>query len=308
MRNLTLRQLRAVEAVSRTGKIVFAAKELGLTQPAVSLQLRDAERAARTPLFDRTSDGMRPTAAGLAVVSAVQAIEGRLRILGEEVEAIRGVRRGELKLGVASTAKYFAPAIMAAFLREHPDIDMTLTVGNRAEMIDALRSHRIDLALMGRPPREVSVRSFVFGGHPLVIIAATTHPLVHSSNISKERIADEHFLLREIGSGTRAALDMFFGDLPERPDAIGVTMGSNETIKQSVIAGLGVALISAHTIAQEVEMGRLAVLDVEGTPIRRQWFSVTRGDRSTTPIMRAFDEFLQQHANEFLPKIAAVSA
>jgi len=196
MHDLSLRQLRAIATVCRTKKIVTAAKELGLTQPAVSLQLREAEQLIGAPLFDRTVEGMRPTAAGLAVVEAARAIEERLRILSDEVDAIVGGRKGQLRLGVVSTAKYFAPAIMAAFMREHPGIEMSLWVGNRAETIAALQNHSVDLALMGRPPREVQVRSALFGEHPLVIIAAPNHPLASRKGITKEEVAKEHFLVR----------------------------------------------------------------------------------------------------------------
>lgn len=303
MHNLTFRQLRAVSAVHRTGKIINAAKALGLTQPAVSLQLRDAELAAGLPLFDRTADGMRPTAAGLAVVDAANAIDERLRLMTEEIDAIASGRRGLLRLGVVSTAKYFAPAMMAAFMRNHPEIEMTLWVGNRAEAVDSLKAHRIDVALMGRPPNELPVRSALFGEHPLVIVSAPDHPLAGARRIAKERVAKEHFLVREPGSGTRTSFDMFLSDLPGRIDNPGAEMGSNETIKQAVMAGLGIALISAHTIAQEVEAGRLAVLDVEGLPIRRQWFSVSRADRSLTPVMAAFEEFLKLQGSRFLPDV-----
>jgi DNA-binding transcriptional LysR family regulator len=303
MHDLSLRQLRAVSAVFRTRKIVLAAKELGLTQPAVSLQLREAENLIGAPLFDRTVEGMRPTAAGLAVVDAARAIEERLRVLADEVEAIVGGRKGALRLGVVSTAKYFAPAIMAAFMREHPGIEMSLWVGNRAETIAALHTHGVDIALMGRPPREVQVRAALFGEHPLVIIAAPDHPLAQTRDITKDRVAKEHFLVREPGSGTRISLDIFLADIPGRLDNPGVEMGSNETIKQAVMAGLGVALISAHTIAQEVETRRLVILDVVGMPIRRQWFSVSRLDRSMTPAMRAFEDFLKAEGAKFLPAL-----
>jgi DNA-binding transcriptional LysR family regulator len=300
MQNLTLRQLRAVSAVHRTGKIVNAAKELGLTQPAVSLQLRDAETAAGVHLFERTSGGLRPTAAGLAVSNAARTIDERLRLLAEEVDAIAGGRRGLLRLGVVSTAKYFAPAVMAAFKREHSEIDMTLWVGNRAGTIESLRDHRIDVALMGWPPNEVPVRSVLFGDHPLVIVAAPDHPLAGARRIAKESLAREHFLLREIGSGTRRSLDMFLSDLGGM-EYRGSEMGSNETIKQAVMAGLGIALISAHTIAQEVAVGRLSILDVVGLPIRRQWFSVMRADRSPSPVMMAFERYLIENGAFFLP-------
>lgn len=300
---LTLRQLRAVLAVRNHGKIVNAAKALGLSQPAVTLQLQEAEGHLGIPLFERLPGGMRPTAAGTKVVEAALAIEDRLRVLGNEVEALKGGQQGLLRLGVVSTAKYFAPAIMAAFKRAHPEIDMTIWVGNREETIDSITAHNVDVALMGRPPRGLPIRASVFGEHPSVIIAPVDHPLVKERNISKLRIAEEQFLMREPGSGTRIALEIFFSDVPGRSDYLGIEMGSNETIKQAVMAGLGIALISAHTIAQEVEIGRLAVLDVEGMPVKSHWFCVSRSDRLLTPVMETFEAFLRREGEGFLPKV-----
>ena len=305
MNGITLRQLSAILAIQRTGKIINAAKSLGLTQPAVSLQLQEAERIAGTSLFERTRDGLRPTAAGRAVVEAARAVEERLQILGDEIEAIRGGRRGRLKLGVVSTAKYFAPAMMAGFMKQHPDLEISLWVGNRAETIAAIETHHVDIALMGRPPREFPVRAMQFGPHPFVIIAPPDHPLVGKGLVSKQRVAEEKFLVREPGSGTRIALDIFLSEIPGRIDNVGVELGSNETIKQAVMAGLGIALISSHTIAQEVEFGRLRVLEVEGLPIKRQWFSVSRADRTVTPAMQAFEQFLREQGKSYLPNVVA---
>jgi DNA-binding transcriptional LysR family regulator len=301
MRNLTLKQLKAIQAIVAHGKIVSAAKALGLSPPAVTIQLRQVEEEIGLALFDRTADGMRPTAAGLAFVDAAQAIEERMRLLRDQMDAIKGVRSGSLRLGVVSTAKYFAPRLMAAFMKEHPDIEMRLAVGNREETIDRLRNHDIDIALMGRPAREVPVRASAFGDHPLVIIAPPEHPLAKTRDISKERIAEEHFLIREPGSGTRISLEIFLGEVPGRIDDLGVEMGSNETIKQAVMAGLGIAFISAHTIASEVEAGRLVILDVAGMPIRRQWFSVMRADHAISPAMATFHDFLMRRGAMYLP-------
>ncbi len=307
MRNLSLKQLRSIMAIRRHGKIVTAAAALGVTPPAVTLQLQQLEREAGLALFDRTPDGMRPTAAGLAVLDAAQAIEERLRVLVDEIDAIKGVRRGSLRLGVVSTAKYFAPRLMAAFMAEFPDIEMRLVVGNRAETIERLKDHDIDIALMGRPPPGVPVRSAVFGDHPLVIIAAPDHPLVTRRAIAKERIARESLLMREEGSGTRISMEIFMRDVAGWMEKPVIEMDSNETIKQSVMAGLGVAFISAHTVAAELETGRLALLDVAGMPIRRQWFAVARSDRAMTPAMAAFHDFLARQGARHLPFLAQLS-
>lgn len=301
MRNLTLRQFRAIQAIAASGKIVNAARLLGLSAPAVTIQLRQVEEEAGIELFDRTNEGMRPTAAGLVFIEAAQMIEERLRVLEDQIDAIKGVRIGTLKLGVVSTAKYFAPRLMAAFMKEHPDIEMQLSIGNRAETIASLKGHDVDIALMGRPAKDIPVRASAFGDHPLVIIAPPDHPLADMRDISKERIAQENFLIREPGSGTRISLEIFLGEVPGRLDDLGVEMGSNETIKQAVMAGLGIAFISAHTIASEVEAGRLVILDVVGMPIRRQWFAVTRSDHAISPAMATFHDFLMRKGAMYLP-------
>jgi len=305
MRSITLRQLRAVLAVHRNGRIVSAAKALGLTQPAVTLQIKDIETAVGLPLFDRFSDGLRPTDAGRAVIDAATVIEERLIALADEINAFKGVRRGALRLGIVSTAKYFAPALIAEFGRHHPGIEITLREGNRAEIVEALRDHRIDIALMGRQPREVPVRAAAFGAHPFIVIAGAGHPLVGVRAIEKAVIAQEHFLVRERGSGTRSAFEFFFSDVVDRPDNFGSEMGSNETIKQAVMAGLGIAFISGHTVAQELELGRLRSLDVVGMPIFKQWFAVAHIDHTETPSMAAFSTFLAEQGEKHLPDLAA---
>jgi DNA-binding transcriptional LysR family regulator len=301
MRNISLRQLRAMSAIQRHGKIVSAAAELGLTPPAVTLQLQQLEHETGLVLFDRTPDGMRATAAGLAVLDAAQAVEERLRVLSDEIDAVKGVKQGSLRLGVVSTAKYFAPRLMAAFMADFPGIEMRLKVGNRAQTIDSLKNHDLDIALMGRPPDDVPVRAVVIGDHPLVIIAAPDHPLVRQRDISKEIIAGESVLLREPGSGTRTSMEIFMRGVTGWMDSPAIEMDSNETIKQSVMAGLGVAFISGHTVSYELEAGRLALLDVVGMPLRRQWFAVARSDRVMTPAMAAFHDFLARSGTRYLP-------
>lgn len=301
MQNITLRQLRSLRSIHNLAKISSAAKELGLTAPAVTLQLQQLEAEIGLILFDRTPDGMRPTAAGLVVLEAARAIDERLRLLADEIGAIAEGKTGNLKLGVVSTAKYFAPRLIAAFLKQFPGIQVDLHVGNRSETIAALKRHELDTALMGRPPRDVPVRSLMFGSHPFVIVAPADHPLAGKRGISKSEIAEQRFLIREPGSGTRSSLEVYFGDIPEKLDDLGTEMGSNETIKQAVMAGLGIAFISAHTIEQELQMRRLVILDVEGMPITRQWFGVSRLDRSISPAMKAFHEFLVRDGAASLP-------
>lgn len=301
MRTLTLRQLRSVQAIERHGTIAAAARTLGLTAPAVTLQIKQLEEEFGLMLFDRTSDGMHLREAGHAVLRAANAIETVLRGLGDEIDAIKGLRHGSMRLGVVSTAKYFAPRLIAAFRKEHPDIEIKLMVGNRSEIIDDLRSYRLDLALMGRPPRDFPVKAEAFGDHPLVMIAAPDHPLAAKRDIDKSELLETRLIIREPGSGTRKALETFFSSIPDALDRDTMEMDSNETIKQAVMAGLGIAFLSAHTVAFEVEMERLAILDVTDMPIRKQWFAVSRTDRVASPSEDAFKTFLGRRGASFLP-------
>jgi DNA-binding transcriptional LysR family regulator len=301
MRTLTLRQLRSVQAIERSGTIAAAARTLALTAPAVTLQIKQVEEDLGLMLFDRTSEGMHLREAGYAVLRAANAIETVLRGLADEIDAIKGLRHGSIRLGVVSTAKYFAPNVIAAFRKAHPDIEIRLVVGNRSEIIDGLRSYRLDLAFMGRPPRDFPVTATAFGDHPLVMIAPPDHPLAARRDIAKLDLLAEPLIIREPGSGTRKALETFFSDVPDALDRDAIEMDSNETIKQAVMAGLGIAFISAHTVAFEVEMGRLTILDVVDMPIRKQWFAVSRTDRVPSPAEDAFKNFLANRGASFLP-------
>ena len=301
MKNLTLRQLRSIQAIDKTKKISAAAREIGLTAPAVTLQLKRVEEAGEIQLFERSWEGMHITTAGRAYVEAAGAIEGILRQLEDKIDAIKGGKSGRIRLGIVSTAKYFAPYLVAEFAKINPDIEILMTVGNREHLLEMLHANEADIFIMGRPPNNINVKSFILGDHPLVVIAPPDHPLANRREISKERIADETFLIREKGSGTRTSLEIYLGEIPGKLDALGIEMDSIETIKQSVMAGMGIGIISAHTIAQEVEGGRMVILDVEGMPIKRQWFAVARATMAISPAMESFQNFLQQNCARFFP-------
>lgn len=306
MKHLTLRQLRSIQTIDDTGKISDAARKLGLTAPAVTLQLQQVEDAAGMLLFDRTSEGVKITAAGRAFVEAAGAVDEILSQLEDNIDSIKGVRVGRLRLAIVSTAKYFAPFLIAGFAKIHPEIEVEFEIGNRSRMVELLRKHEADLFIMGRPPKEFSVRASVFGDHPLVMVAPPDHPLARARDISKERIAQETLLIREPGSGTRTSLEIFMSDIPGKLDNLGVAMDSNETIKQAAMAGLGVGFVSAHTLANEVASGKLVILDVESLPVRRQWFSVTRTDRAISPVMASFQEFLLKNGAQYFPEFPAL--
>jgi LysR family transcriptional regulator, low CO2-responsive transcriptional regulator len=304
MRRLTLKQLETVRAVAQAGTIVLASEKLNVTPAALTSRIKLLEEDAGLAFFDRYGGRLRLTAAGEEVVSAARRVDVVLTELDNVLAAIRGMRAGRISVGVVSTAKYFAPRLIAAFAKQNPGIDVSISVGNRAEMVNQLRDYGIDVALMGRPPMDFPIESESFGPHPQVVIAAPDHPLAGKHAIDKAELTNENFIVREEGSGTRSVFEYFFSNVVVRQPRISIEIGSNETIKQAVIAGLGIALISAHTIEAEVESGRLVVLDVKGLPIIRQWFIVRRADRPFSPMGQAVWNFTVAEGPKLLPKLS----
>ena len=303
-RQTSLRQLRAMGAVARTGTVTAAAQLLSVTPPAVAQQLRLLEEAlGGVALLERAGAGARPTDAGREVLTALGRVEAALLDCSAAIEALRGMDGGRVAVGVISTAKYFGPFALAAFQRAHPKVELRILVGNRRETVAALEALEMDVAVMGRPPEHFPVERAVIGDHPHVIIAPPGHALAERRGVPLGEVARETFLLREPGSGTRELMRRLFTEagLPLGGET---EIGSNETIKQAVMAGMGVALLSAHTIAAEVKDGRLTVLDVEGLPVVRQWFVVRHRDKRLLPAAQAlWDHFVRSGAR-FLPRAA----
>jgi LysR family transcriptional regulator, low CO2-responsive transcriptional regulator len=301
VRELTIRQLRALAAVHRDRSVTAAAKQLYLTQPAVTLQIRNLQDLAGLPLIQRTNDGMRLTDAGREVLALSERIESAIADCETSLEMIAGKTAGRISIGAVSTAKYFVPFAISAFSRIYPDVEITLSIGNRQEIGMALRGYDLDIAIMGRPPVDIDMDVHLIGDHPHVIIAPTAHRLARKTRITLNELAGETFLTREPGSGTRGLMEQFFESARVQPK-IGMAMSSNETIKQAVIAGLGIAFISAHTVATELDERRLVTLDVTGLPIVRQWFVLARKDKVLLPPARAMQEFLSAKGARFLPR------
>ncbi len=304
---ITLKQLRALDAAIREGTISGAAQSLSVTPPAVTMQMRLLEETVGLPLVERTNAGLRPTDAGQVVLDAVHRCEAALEACGDALDALKGTGGGRVIVGVVSTAKYFAPRALAAFARAHPGVDVRLSVGNRGETVAALQDYELDFAVMGRPPDGFEVDRAVIGDHPHVIIAPPDHPMAARKSIAIADLAGETFLLREEGSGTRLLMRRLFAEVGLDP-TIGMEIGSNETIKQAVMAGLGVALISAHTIAPELSDGRLAMLKVDGLPVMRQWFVVKRRSKELLPASQALWDFMAVSGAEFLPGLGATQS
>lgn len=298
--NLTLRQLRAFAATIHSGSQTVAAQTLGVTQPAVTLQLQSLQDLAGLPLLQRTSEGPIATDAGRVVLELDTRIKLALDDCIQALQGIKGLSGGRVAIGAVSTAKYFVPAAIGAFARRHPDIEMKLTIGNRSEIMQALRDYALDVAITGRPPDDIDLERRLIGDHPNIIIAPADHPFAHRKGLKLQDLASEFFIVREPGSGTRLLMQKFVDDAAFRPK-IGMEIDSNETIKQAVMAGLGIAFISGHTVALEIQHGRLAALDVAGLPMVRQWFVVRRVDKHLLPPAQALLEFLSREAGRFLP-------
>ena len=300
---LTLRQLRGLLALEEAGTVTQAAASLGLTPPAVSMQMGQLEEIVGMPVTERTPSGFQLTDAGRELADTARRIEMNLRDCGESLSVLLGTEGGRVVVGGVSTAKYFLPRAVAAFAEAWQGVSVQLRIGNRDEVVAALRSYEIDLAVTGRPPLDFAIRRSVVGDHPYLVIASPDHPLAACGDrVALERLTTETLLMREKGSGTRTLAMQLFSDagLDAPP---GMEMGTNESIKQGVMAGLGIAVISSHTVAAEVMAGRLAVLRVDGLPIIKDWFVARRRERRLLPAAQAFWDFMSTRGGDFLPEV-----
>ncbi|MBE0625724.1 MAG: LysR family transcriptional regulator [Burkholderiales bacterium] len=301
MRHATLRQLQVFEAVARKLSFSRAAAELHLTQPAVSMQVKLMEEHAGLPLFERLGKKIFLTEAGAELHQHSRVIAQQLRDADEALAARRGLSQGRLLITMVSTAKYFVPPLLARFLGQHPGVTVKLSANNREVVLKQLADNEVDLAIMGRTPEGMDAVAEPFARHPHVIIAAPANPLAKKRRIPLARLAQETFLIREPGSGTRALLERLFAE-HRLPLNVSMEMASNETIKQAVQAGMGVSLLSLHTIELELKTRRLVVLDVQGLPIVRDWHVVHLAAKRLSPVAQAFREFLLSTAGKLVPE------
>jgi LysR family transcriptional regulator for metE and metH len=301
LRQLTLKQMRGFTAVVNSGSVSAAARELHLTPPAVSLQLRDLEKAIGIPLLERSESGMVVTLAGQELFELSKSIQDSLTRFGEVIGDLKGVDHGVVAVGVVSTARYFAPTVLAEFIKIYPQVKIQLLVGNRETTMEKLESMELDFAITGLPPDHFGVKKEFISKHPQIIIAPPGHRLAKKHRIALSELQDETFLLREPGSGTRSITDKLFARNRNLPGS-GLEFGSNETIKQAVMAGLGIAVISAHTVAAELKEKRLVALDVKGLPINRKWFVVKHANKRFLPSAQALWNFIARNGKHYLPQ------
>lgn len=297
--HLTIRQLQVFEAAARLGGYTRAAEALHLSQPAVSQQIRQLEEQSGMPLFDQIGKKVHLTDAGRALYHHAQLILGQVLEAQLTLEELRGVQRGQLNITVASTANYFAPRLIAAFSQRYPEVKVTLDVSNREHILALLGDSDKDLAIMGRPPDEANLVAHPFMENPLVVIAALSHPLAREHAIPLARLANEPFITRESGSGTRMAAERFFAAEGIARQTV-MEMSSNEAIKQAVQAGLGLGIVSIHTLEMELALQRLAILDVTGFPILRHWYAVHRQGKRFSAVAQAFLDFVMTEGADLI--------
>jgi LysR family transcriptional regulator, low CO2-responsive transcriptional regulator len=307
LRNATLRQLKIFETVARRLSFSRAAEELYLTQPAVSTQVKQLEEHAGLPLFEQLGKRIFLTAAGNEMLHYSRAILEQFREADDAMSRLKGISGGTLNVAVISAGDYFFPRLLAAFTRRNTDVRLNLAVHNREELLHQLTDNLTDLAVMVRPPRELDTENISFAPHPYVIVAPPDHPLVGRRDIPLEALADEPFIVRERGSDTWNSMEEgFAGRLTDLNIAMEIT--STETIKQAVIAGMGLSFLSAHTISMELQVGKLAVLDIAGFPVMLNWFVVHRNHKRLPPVALAFKQFLVEEGAAQIEAITQIVA
>ncbi|CAD5369082.1 HTH-type transcriptional regulator CfxR [Rubrivivax sp. A210] len=298
--NITFRQLRVFVEVAQRSSMARAAEALHLTPPAVSMQIKEIEGQVGLPLFDRHGRALSLSTAGEYFLVHARRLLAALKEADDAMARLKRVEHGLLTIGMVSTAKYFVPHLLARFHLDHPGVEVRLrVVGNREQLVALMQTGEADLSIMGRPPREIATRAEAFAQHPLVFVAPPGHPLLARPQAPVAALGGYALIAREHGSGTRNAMETVFSEHRLSP-RIAMEMSSNETIKQAVMAGLGLSFLSLHTVGLELRTGLLAVLDIAGTPVMRTWNVVHMGNKLLSPAAEAFRYFLIEHGQAFL--------
>jgi LysR family transcriptional regulator, low CO2-responsive transcriptional regulator len=299
MKNTTFRQLRVFTEVAKHLSFARAAEALHLSPPAVTMQIKELEGHVGFALFDRQGRQVSLTTGGEYMLVYARKMLATLKDAEDAAARLQRLEVGNLTIGMVSTAKYFLPRLLAQFRHEHTGIEIKLVVGNREQLVQMLQGNEVDIAVMGRPPTELATRAEPFAAHPHMFVAPTDHPLLKVGHPTTEHLKPYSFIVRERGSGTRAAMEKFMSLQRLEPRVV-MEMTSNETIKQAVMAGMGLSFLSLHTLGLELEHGLIAVLDVEGTPIVRAWNVVHTLSKMLSPAAEAFRYFMLENAESHL--------
>lgn len=304
MNQATLHQLKVFEAVARHNSFTRAAEELFLTQPTVSMQVKQLTKAVGMPLFDQVGKRLYLTQAGEELVKTCRQIFEKLDQFEMTIADLKGLKQGRLKIAVITTAKYFIPRLLGPFCQRYPGIDISLQVTNHEHILNRLNDNVDDLYVMSQLPENVEITCKPILENPLVVVAPVNHPLAHEKQISLEQIGNEQFIMREPGSGTRKAVQNLFD---ERKISLKVRLdlGSNEAIKQAIVGGLGISVLSAHTLTLEGPSSQLTVLDVEQFPIERYWYAVYPNGKQLSIVARTFLDYLLTEGRQVTDQTAA---
>jgi len=288
IRHSTFRQLQIFESIFRLGSFTRAAEELFLTQPTVSMQIKKLTDAVGMPLFEHVGRNVQPTEAGSELYQACRQVFEILSNFEMKASDLQGLKRGRLRIGVVTTAKYLAPEMLGRFGQKYPGIDLALKVSNRERIIERMYANEDDLYIMGQAPEgDIEVVSYLFAPNPLAVMAPRDHPLAGKKKITLERLSKEPFIVREPGSGIRDFTFKKFEEKGLRPN-VRMEIGSNEAIKHTIVSGLGVSVLSVHTISLEGRDGPLVMLNVEGFPIMRNWYIVHPKGKELSLAAQAF--------------------
>lgn len=302
LRHVTLHQLRLFQSLGTHLSYTRVAEELFLTQPAVSIQIKRLEESVGIPLVEQMGKKLFLTEAGKELFEASRDVLDRLRVLNEDMIGMEKGIKGPIKLSAITTAKYFMPHLLGAFLRDYPEVVPSLTITNQARVVERLEANLDDLVIMGTLPENMDLEAEYFLDNPIVVVAHPDHPLVGQKNIPLARIAEERFLAREPGSGTRAARTRLFAEHGLAANVY-MELGSSEAIKQAVMAGLGISVLSRHNLALELDSGLIAVLDVEHFPLTRQWYAVHLKGKKLSSTARMFLDFLLRDGASIWQKV-----
>ncbi|MBD2314746.1 LysR family transcriptional regulator [Desertifilum sp. FACHB-1129] len=305
MKQATLHQLKVFEAAARHGSFTRAAEELFLTQPTVSMQVKQLTKIVGLPLFEQVGKRLFLTNAGEELFATCRDIFERLSQLEMTLSDLKGLKQGQLRLTVITTAKYFVPRLLGPFCQRYPGIEVFLQVTNHEGLVERLNNNTDDLYILSQVPTHLDLCHHRFLENPLVVLANRSHPLVNESNIPVQRLSGEPFIMRELGSGTRESIENFFKQ-HEIKVQVRLELGSNEAIKQAVVGGLGISILSLHTLALEGTNNKLAILDVQGFPIERYWYVVYPNGKQVSVVAQTFLEYLLNEGKQVAEETAVL--
>ncbi|MGB7087334.1 MAG: LysR substrate-binding domain-containing protein [Phormidesmis sp.] len=295
MIHATLHQLKVFEATARHGSFTRAAEELYLTQPTVSIQVKQLTKAVGLPLFEQIGKRLYLTEAGQKLLATCQEIFQGLEQFEMSVADLKGMKQGQLKLAVITTAKYFVPRLLGPFCKRYPGIDISLKVTNHQRLQESMSANEDELYIISQSPEQPDLKIHPFLENPLIVLAPTNHPLARKSNIPIEALNNEPFIMREPGSGTRRAVEKLF-DENDIQVKVSLELGSNEAIKQAIAGGLGISVLSQHTIISEGTTGEFAILDMQGFPIERHWYVASLAGKRLSVVAQTFLDYLLEES------------